>query len=367
VVAEVSLAVALLIAAGLTVRSFANMINTSPGLETENVLSLEINLPANRYPQEPQRAAFYHELLDRVRALPGVRSAATTYVVPVGPGGWQAPFHVDGEPPEEAGVYTFAEISAVSGEYPDAPPVVIVDETLAQRYWPNEDPVGKRLKRGDYTSDSPWMEVVGVVGHVKVNGVTWEALPQLYIPHGQVNDLGYYLVVKTDDAPRRLVEPIRREVLAIDPAQPISDINTMTEYIRASTADGEFMATLFGIFAAVALTLAAVGIYGVMAQATAERAHEISVRIAFGATGGTVLGMVVRQGMTRVVLGVVFGLALAAAIGQLMASGLFGVSALDPATFVAAPLFLSAVALAASLVPARRAMGVDPVRALQGE
>jgi predicted permease len=386
VVAEVSLAVALLIAAGLTVRSFANMINTSPGLETENVLSLEINLPANRYPQEPQRAAFYHELLDRVRALPGVRSAATTYVVPVGPGGWQAPFHVEGEPPEEAGVYTFAEISAVSGEYfetmgipllrgreferrdgPDAPPVVIVDETLAQRYWPNEDPVGKRLKRGDYTSDSPWMEVVGVVGHVKVNGVTWEALPQLYIPHGQVNDLGYYLVVKTDDAPRRLVEPIRREVLAIDPAQPISDINTMTEYIRASTADGEFMATLFGIFAAVALTLAAVGIYGVMAQATAERAHEISVRIAFGATGGTVLGMVVRQGMTRVVLGVVFGLALAAAIGQLMASGLFGVSALDPATFVAAPLFLSAVALAASLVPARRAMGVDPVRALQGE
>jgi putative ABC transport system permease protein len=383
VMAEVALAVALLIAAGLTVRSFAKMINASPGLDPENVLSLEFNLPASRYPEERQRTAFYYELLDRVRAIPGVRSAATTYLVPLAPGRWRMSFHVEGEPPEEGAASTFAEVSVVSGDYfrtmgiprlsgreftrrdgPDTPLVVIVDETLAQRYWPNDDPIGRRLKFGDYSSESAWREVVGVVGHVKVNGVIREALSQFYIPHGQDNDLGYHVVVKTDGAPTRLVEPVRRAVLTIDPAQPISGINTMTEYLRASTADGRFMATLLGIFAAAALLLAGVGIYGVMAQATAERGHEIGIRIAFGATRGEVIGMVVRQGMVRVIIGVIIGLALAVAIGRLMAGSLFGVSALDPATFLAAPLFLSLVALAASLIPARRAMRVDPLRAL---
>jgi putative ABC transport system permease protein len=386
VVAEVSLAVALLVAAGLTVRSFGEMMRASPGFDPENVLSLEINLPAARYSEASQRTAFYYELLDRVRAIPGVRSAATSYVLPVAPGGWQDSFHVEGEPPEEGGVYTFAEVSSVSADYfatmgipllrgrefrrsdgVDAPPVIVVDETLAERYWPNDDPIGKRLKSGDYLSESPWREVVGVVGHVKVNGVVQEALAQWYMPHWQDNDLAYFLAVKSAGDPIRLIEPIRQAVLAIDPAQPIAEVNTMTAYVRATTADGRFMAILLGTFAAAALLLGAVGIYGVMAQATAERGHEIGVRIALGATAGDVLGMVVRQGMGRVVFGVVLGLALAVAIGRLMASSLFGVSALDPATFVVAPLFLSAVALTASLVPARRAMRLDPVRALQAE
>ncbi len=383
VVVEVGLAVALLIAAGLTVRSFVKMMKASPGFDPENVLSVEINLPTARYPEVIQRTAFYHELLDRVRAIPGVRSAATSYVLPMAPGGWQNSFHVEGEPPEQSGVYTIAEVSSVSTDYfqtmgipllrgreftradgQDAPLVVIVDATLAERYWPNDDPIGKRLKTGDYSSDSPWREVVGVVGHVKLNGVVREALPQWYMPHWQDNDDAYFLTVKTAGDPTRLIEPIRQAVLAIDPAQPIAEVNTMTAYVGASTADGRFMAILLGSFAAAALLLAAVGIYGVMAQATAERGHEIGVRIALGATGGEVLGMVVRQGMARVILGVILGLALAVAIGRLMAGSLFGVSALDPATFVAAPLFLSAVALAASLVPARRAMRLDPVRAL---
>jgi len=386
VVAEVSLAVALLVAAGLTVRSFAEMMRASPGFEPENVLSVEINLPAARYPEASQRTAFYYELLDRVRAIPGVRSAATSYVLPVAPGGWQNSFHVEGEPPEEAGVLAFAEVSSVSADYfatmgipllrgrefrrsdgVEAPRVVIVDEMLAERYWPNDDPIGKRLKFGDYSSESPWREVVGVVAHVKVNGVIREALPQFYMPHWQDNDLAYFLAVKSAGDPVRLIEPVRRAVLAIDAAQPIAEVNTMAAYVRASTADGRFMATLLGTFAAAALLLAAVGIYGVMAQATAERGHEIGVRIALGATGGEVLGMVVRQGMVRVIVGVILGLGLAIAIGRLMAGSLFGVSALDPATFVVAPFFLSAVALAASLVPARRAVHVDPLRALQAE
>jgi predicted permease len=386
VVAEVSLAVALLVAAGLTARSFARMMQTSPGFDPEGVVSVEINLPEAHYPEEPDRTAFFHGLLDRVRALPGVQSAATSYVIPVGPSGWQNAFHVEGEPPEVGSVQTFAEVSSVSTGYfetmgiplvvgrdfnrrdgPEAELVVIVDETVAQRYWPTEDPIGKRLKWGDFESDNPWMTVVGVCGHVKVNGVVEDALPQLYLPHWQDNDDAYFLVAKALGDPAALVEPIRSAVLAIDPSQPISSANTMTEYVRATTDDEAFLALLLGIFAGTALLLAAVGIYGVMAQATAERSHEIGVRVALGATGGEVLQLIVRQGMRRVVLGIAIGLALAAALGQLLASGLFGVSALDPMTFVAAPVFLGAVALVASLIPARRALSVDPVRALHAE
>jgi len=386
VVAEVSLAVALLVAAGLTIRSLERMVHADLGFEAENVLSVKINLPEARYSGTPERTSFFHELLDRVRALPGVQSAATTYVLPVAPGGSQSSFHVEGEPPEEGGASTFGEFSAVSTGYfetmgipliagrdvsradgPEAPPVVIVDEAVAQRYWPNADPLGKRLKFGDYDTDTPWMEVIGVAGHVQVNGALEDALPQIYRPHWQDNDDSYFLVVETVGESSAMVEPIRQAVLAIDPSQPISSTNAMTEYVAASTDDGEFLALLLGIFAGAALLLAAVGIYGVMAQATAERRHEIGVRIALGATDRKVLGMIVRQGMVRVGVGIVFGLVLAAALGRLMAGRLFGVSALDPMTFVVAPLFLAAVALAANLVPARQALSVDPVHALHAE
>lgn len=362
------------------------MTDESSGIDPRNVLSVEINLPAARYPDGNQRLVFYQELLDRVRALPGVQTAATSYVLPMAPGGWQTAFHVEGEPPEEGSVYTFAEVSSVSTDYframgipmlqgreftrsdgPQAPPVVVVDELLAQRHWPNENPIGRRLKFGNYDSENPWMEVIGVAGHVKVNGVIQDALPQFYIPHWQDNDRGYYLVAKSAGDPTQLAEPIRQTVLAIDPAQPIASVNTMTEYVRASTRDGKFLALLLGIFAAAALLLAAVGIYGVMSQATAERRHEIGVRLAIGATGHEVLAMVLRQGMVRVAIGVVVGLLLAAVLGRLMAGSLFGISPWDPATFLLAPLFLGGVALAASLLPARRAMSVDPVRALHVE
>ncbi len=384
VIAEVSLAVGLLVAAGLTARSMGKMITASPGLDARNVLAIEINLPTDRYAEGDQRTAFFFEVLQRVRNLPSVMSAATTYVVPVGPGGWQTAYHVEGEPPEEGAVYTFAEVSSVSDNYfrtmgiarlsgrdftrddrSDSPRIVIVDEVMAERYWPGSNPIGKRLKFGDHSSENPWMEVVGVVGHVKVNGVVEEALPQFYIPHAQDNDRGYHVMVKTAGDPTQLVEPIRREVLAIDPLQPIAEASTMEEYLRESTADTRLLALLLGIFAAAALLLAAVGIYGVMAQATAERVHEIGIRVALGATGGEVLAMVVRQGMARVALGMVFGLAFAVAISRLMASGLFGISPLDPMVFIATPAFLSLVALAANLVPARRAMLVDPVTALR--
>jgi putative ABC transport system permease protein len=307
-------------------------------------------------------------------------------VVPVGPGGWQNGFYVEGQPSEENAAETYAEVSAVSADYfatmgiprlrgreftrrdgPESPRVAIVDEVLAQRYWPDEDPMGKRIKWGDRDADNPWMEVVGVVGHVKVNGVIQDSLPQIYIPHAQDNDRGYYLMVKAAGDPAGLIEPIRSAVFDIDPDQPISSVNTMEQYLRDSTENGRFQALLLGIFAAAALLLASVGLYGVMAQVTAERTHEIGVRVALGATGRAVVGLVVRQGMLRVTAGIVVGLLFAAVIGRMMASGLFGVSAYDPTTFLLAPLFLGGVALVASLIPARRALRVDPVRVLQSE
>lgn len=387
VIAEVGLAVALLIAAGLTVRSFVAMVRESPGVDTENVLAVDVALPESRYGEGEQRAAFFRELLDRARALPGVRSAATTFIPPLASAGWQMSFHVEGDPPEEGGAANFAELSSVSPDYfqtmgipliqgrdfewldgwGDRPPVVIIDEVMAERFWPNEDPIGKRLKFGRYDSDNPWMEVVGVVGHVRLDGVVEESLQQFYIPHLQDNDFGYFLMVKTVGDPTHLVEPIRRAVLGIAPNQPLGDVSTMQEFLRETTEDGRFMAVLLGIFAATALILAAVGIYGVVAQATAERRHEIGVRIAVGATDAGVLRLVVRQGMARVLVGVILGLLLAAIFSRLMDALLFGVSPLDPATFLLAPAFITGVALAASVIPARRALKVDPVRALQAQ
>ncbi|MFC1661879.1 ABC transporter permease [Gemmatimonadota bacterium] len=386
VISEVSLAVLLLVGSGLTLRSFSMVLNTSTGLDPANVLTVELNLPEGRYPDGEERTAFYFQLLERVRGLPGVRSAATTYVVPMASGGWQGSYHAEGQPPEEGAQYAFAEISAVSRDYfltmgipllrgqdfteargSDEPPVVIVDQGMAESYWPDEDPIGKRLKFGDFSSENEWMEVVGVVGHVEVNGVMREALPQFYLPQWQDNDSGYWLVVRSQGDPYALVEPIRRAVLSLDPSQPVGTVRTMEAFVRQTTQGTEMLATLLTIFAAAALLLSGVGIYGVMSQITAERSHEMGIRVALGAQGREVLRMVFREGMVRAGLGLALGLALSVALGRIMASALFGISPLDLPTFLVAPLFVLGVAALANLLPARRAMVVDPVRAIQGE
>lgn len=386
VVAEVSLAVALLAGAGLTLRSYTQVADTSPGLDPENVLVVEVSLPETRYPDEPERTMFYHQLLDRARAFPGVISAATSYNVPLGPGGWQNAYHVEGEPPEEGAQYTFAEVNSVSEEYfrtmgipllrgreftrednDEVPRVILVGQGMVDRYWPGEEPIGKRLKWGTFVSDSEWMEVVGVVGHVKVNGVREDALPQIYIPHWQDNDNGYYLILKTRQHPLDLAEPMRRAVLDLDPAQPLASVGTLEGYARETTRSAELLAFLMALFATAAVLLAGVGIYGVMAQMTAERRHEIGVRVALGARGDQVLAMVFRQGLVTVTLGILLGLGLAVVVGRLMASQLFQVSALDPLVFLLTPLLVVGVAVAANVLPARRATKVDPVRALQTE
>ncbi len=386
VVSEVSLAVAILVGAGLTLRSFLAMAETNPGLDPDRVLTAEINLPDTRYPGATERAAFFTRLLDRTRTLPGVVSAATSYVVPLGAGGWQNAYHPEGAPPEEGGQLTFAEVSSVSGDYfrtlgiplirgrefsldddEDAPPVAIVDQALAEEYWPGQDPIGKRIKWGDFESDNPWMEVVGVAGHVAVNGVMEDAWHQIYIPHWQDNDDAYWLMVKTRSDPLEMVDVLRREVLSLDPSLPLGRVRTMQAWVHETTRGARLTALLMGIFSVAAVLLAAVGVYGVMAQTTAERRHEIGIRVALGARGDQVMVMVLRQGLVTVGTGVVLGLVLAAALSRVVEAQLYQISASDPLTFIAAPLLVGLVALAANLLPARRATKVDPVRALQAE
>jgi predicted permease len=386
VVAEVGLALALLVGAGLTVRSFSKISGTSPGLDPENVLVVEVNLPEVGYPESAERTTFFTQLLDRARRLPGVISAATSYNVPLGPGGWQNGYHVEGQPPEESGQYNFSEVNAISTAYfetmgvpvlrgreftrqddESATAVIVVDEEMVRRYWPDEDPIGKRVKWGGFRSGNSWMEVVGVVGHVKVNGVVNQSLPQIYVPHWQDNDNGYFLVVKTHGEPFALAETIRREVLALDPALPLASVGSMATYTRETTRSAELLALLMAIFSVAAVLLSGVGIYGVMAQATGERRHEIGVRVALGARGGQVLGMVFRQGLNTVVAGVVVGLGLAVIVGRLMSAQLYQISSHDPVTFVLTPALVILVAVVANLLPARRATKVDPVSALQAE
>jgi putative ABC transport system permease protein len=249
----------------------------------------------------------------------------------------------------------------------DAPPVIIVDESMVERYWPGEDPIGKRIKWGGYATPSTWKEVVGVAGHVKVNGVVNETLPQIYLPHWQDNDNNYFLIVRTRGEPLALVETIRQSVLALDPALPLASVGTMSGYSSETTRSQELLALLMGIFSVAAILLAGVGIYGVMAQATAERRHEIGVRVALGARDAQVVQMVFRQGSIVVLSGILLGMGLAVAGGRLIASQLFQVSALDPVTFAVTPLVVVAVATVANVLPAWRATKVDPVRALQTE
>jgi putative ABC transport system permease protein len=386
VAAEVSLAVALLVGAGLAIRSFSNIKGAELGLEPSNVLSVGLNLPEASYPNVPERTEFFTRLLDAVRRLPGVVSASTSYVVPLGPGGWQNGFFAEGMTPEFAGSQPYAEVNSVSTGYfktmgiarvsgrdftrqdnADAPGVVIVDTKLAEDCWPNQNPLGKRIKWGKIDSGNPWMEVVGVVDNVMVNGVLQRATHQLYIPHWQDNDNSYYLMVKTRRDPLGMVAAIRREVLALDPNQPLGTIGTMEDWEGDTTRSNHLTTLLMAVFSGAAILLAAVGVYGVMAQLTAERDHEIGIRMALGARGEQILALVLRQGMGTVVSGVAVGVGLALFLSRVAASQLYQVSATDPLTFFLASILVALVAALANIVPARRAMTADPARVLHAE
>jgi predicted permease len=382
VISEVALALLLLVGAGLMMRSFVRLMNVDPGFDPQNVLAVAIRPPETKYKPE-QQAAFFQQLLERVRALPGVRSAGAVFP-PLGLWDNSSGFRIEGEPPPPPNLSRRIVNRVVSPDYfktlniqllkgrvitesdgPNKPPVVVINETMARRYWPNEDPIGTRIISGN---DNTWREIVGVVRDVRYNALDTAAGEQVYAPFDLYSGGSYRtLVVRTEGDPLSLLSAVRGEVQAIDKDQPISYIRTMEEMVARSVSQRRFNMLLLAVFAGVALLMAAVGIYGVMSYSVEQRTHEIGLRMALGANTADVLRLLLGQGMKLVVIGVAIGLAAAIAMTRLISSLLFDVRATDPVTYVAIALLLAAVSLLACYIPARRAAKVDPVVALRFE
>ncbi|HEX8140377.1 MAG TPA: ABC transporter permease [Pyrinomonadaceae bacterium] len=386
VVAEVSLTVVVLVGAGLLLRSFIRLQEVNPGFQPRNLLVMQVSLPAFKYGDAQQRALFYQQMLDRVRSLPGVKGAATVSSLPMSGQNSSGSFRIEGRevpqgqsPPHgdrwsaSADYFKTMSIPLIRGRYfterdtADAPGVAIIDETMARKYWPTEDPVGKRITF-EGTEDKPrWREIVGIVGHVRHKGLEGESRVQYYTPYMQRPPGSMFLVVQAATDPASLTGSVRGAINEIDRDLPVYRVTTMERLVSESLAQRRFSMFLLGTFAALALILAVVGLYGVMSYTVTQRTHEIGIRMALGAQTGDVLRMVLRQGLTFTLVGLGVGLLGAFAMTRVMTGLLFGVSASDPLTFGGVAVLLSLVALAACYIPARRATRVDPMIALRYE
>ena len=386
VVSEVALALVVLISAGLMIKSFMRLQRVNPGFKPENMLTARLALPVTRYSDNPQVIAFYQQALERVRNLPGVESAGSVSHLPLSGAYTSGTVTVENPPIDSVPASFEADRRAISagyfnsmnipvtrgrpfdeGDKMDGPAVAIIDETFARRFWPDDDPLGKRMKLGGSQSTSPWLTIVGVAGNVKHYGIDSQGRETVYLPYTQAAPIArsMFLTVRTTRDPLALAGALRREVWAINPDQPISDIRSMGDLVYGSVAQPRFSMLLLGAFAAVALILAAVGVYGVMNYSVTQRTHEIGIRMALGARGLDVVRLVVGQGLLLAGIGVTIGAGLAFALMRLMSTLLYGVTAADPGTFVWVSLMLASIAGAASFVPARKATKIDPMIALR--
>ena len=387
VIAEVALTVVLLIGAGLMIRSFYRLQQVDPGFSADQLLTFSVSLPQKKYFDSAGRVNFYQQLLQNLRGLPGVEAVGMATGLPLGNNGWQSGFWIVGRPDPPRGQRPLTEVAFVNPGYfetmkmtllkgrhfteqdtqsvPDAPPTVsVIDEEFARRYWPNEDAVGKQFK---FWNDAP-VTVIGVVKRVKMEGLSTDSnRVQSYFPYLQNPGGNMTLVLRTKGDPISLANSARQQVLAIDKDQPVFGMQTMGEIWNNSIAPDRFYMTLLVIFASVALILAAVGIYGVMAYSVTQRTHEIGSRRALGASVGDVLKLVVGQSMLLVVIGLAMGLGSAFWLTRLMTTFLFGVGARDPLTFASIAVVIGLIALLATFIPARRATKVDPMVALRYE
>jgi len=374
----------LAIGAGLLIKSFARLLSVNPGFRTEKLITGRLSLAANQYRDTHRAAAFYQDLVERLRPLPDIRAVSVVSQIPLTGGMGGSPFSIEGRPwdansktPQVASqevigmdYFRAMQIPLLAGRVfakREPEPVVIINDTMARGFWPGRDPTGRRILLGAPRPGALWLTIVGVVGDVRNSGLSVTPLPQMYVPLGQSPALSMALVVRTTvDAPS-VISIMRREVFALDPGQPLYDVKTMEQRMAATVAQPRFQTVLLGIFAALALILAAVGIYGVIAQSVAQRTHEIGIRMALGARPAVVLLMVLGEGAALAASGIALGLVGMLALGRVLSSLLYEVAPFDPATFAEAVLLLTAVALAACHVPARRAARVDPMTALRWE
>jgi putative ABC transport system permease protein len=384
--AEAALAVLLLAGSGLLLRSFVKLLAVDPGFRSENVLTLQVALPTAKYSKPEQERAFFRELVDRVQQLPGVQTAGAVSSLPLSGTGNSGTTTVDSRAvaPQDAspeadwrvvtpGFFQAMGISLISGRYFDArdsdtaAPVAIIDETMARTYWPNEDPVGKRIKRGGMESTGPWMTIVGVVRHVRYRTLEARSRVQLYWPEAQrpTNFMG--LAIRAAADPMSLAPAVQKTVLALDAEQPVDHVVTMQELMADSLARRRLTLTLLAAFAGGAILLAALGIYGVTAYMVTQRQQEIGLRMALGASRADVLGLVVGQGMSLMLAGLGAGLVLSLGLTWVLGSLLFSVRPYDPMSLAAAAGALALVALIACSLPAWRATRVDPLVALRYE
>ena len=386
VVCNVGLAVVLLVGAGLLIKSLARLERIDPGYNPHGVLTFKVDLPGATYPPERQ-AVFFQQAVDKLNQLPGVRSASAVLPLPLDGDEIDTSFAVAGQSVSEANLprtqYNWVEpgyfgtvgILLRSGrdftvkDDLKSPPVVVINETIARQYFPDQDPIGKRIKPeiGNGYKEAPMREIVGVVSDVKQTGLTAEPFPQVYVPRAQSPIGSMIFVVRTKVDPAGVVNTIQKELASLDKDLPIYEVKTLDKYVARSVGQPHFFTTLLGIFAALALLLAAVGLYAVISHSAVQRTHEIGVRMALGAERRDVLGLVLGQALKLTFLGVSIGLMASFALTRFLASLLYAVKPTDPWTFLAVSTVLTGVALLASYIPARRATRVDPMVALRYE
>ena len=386
VVLETAIGLVLLVASGLLIHSFVRVLQVDPGFDRKNVLIASLSLPDSRY-TSAQQAQFYQQLLARVRALPGVQSASAGWPLPLSTTGMQISFDIEGHPlPEgdrnnalvsivEPGYFQTMRIPLLRGrEFQDtddakATPVVIVTQSFARKFFSDTDPIGKHITPGlsDNTVKEVPRQIIAVVGDVKANGLKKDIRPEYYLPLAQAVVLSPKLVIRSATDPANLIAPLRGQLAEIDKNLPLYDVKTFDDVFTRAAAQSRFQALLLTCFAAIALLLSAIGLYGLLSYLVAQRTLEIGVRIALGAQRSSVLGMILRKGLILGAIGLVIGIAISVALTRLMSGLLFGVRPTDPLTFVAVSLLLLFVSFLASSVPAYRASTLDPMKTLRDQ